>query len=122
VINWKDILMWLLLILILAILFGFASGTYAAYLGVLIAGVISGYMVSNKPVEGVRGGVIRGLISGFIMALIGIFVTLNIVETITGLDMPGVSLGIVGIVYLVVFYEIISAIGGAIGAAITDEA
>lgn len=121
-INWKDILMWLLLILILAILFGFASGTYAAYLGVLIAGVISGYMVSNKPVEGVRGGVIRGLISGFIMALIGIFVTLNIVETITGQDVPGVSLGIVGIVYLVVFYEIISAIGGAIGAAITDEA
>jgi hypothetical protein len=114
--------MWLLLILILAILFGFASGTYAAYLGVLIAGVISGYMVSNKPVEGVRGGVIRGLISGFIMALIGIFVTLNIVETITGQDVPGVSLGIVGIVYLVVFYEIISAIGGAIGAAITDEA
>lgn len=121
-INWKDILMWLLLILILAILFGFASGTYAAYLGVLIAGVISGYMVSNKPVEGVRGGIIRGLISGFIMALIGIFVTLNIVETITGQDIPGVSLGIVWIVYLVVFYEIISAIGGAIGAAITDEA
>jgi hypothetical protein len=118
----KGVFIWFILILILAILFGFAVGTYVAYLGVLIAGVISGFMGSNRPVEGVRGGIIWGLITGLLMALVGIIITLNIVELITAQGVPIVPLGIIDIIYLVVFYEIISAIGGSIGAMITSEA
>jgi hypothetical protein len=118
----KGVFIWFILILILAILFGFAVGTYVAYLGVLIAGVISGFMGSNRPVEGVRGGIIWGLITGLLMALVGIIITLNIVELITAQGVPIVPLGIIDIIYLVIFYEIISAIGGSIGAMITSEA
>jgi len=54
-IDWKGILIWIILILLLAILFGFAAGTYVAFLGVLIKGVVSGFMGSNIPYKGLVG-------------------------------------------------------------------
>jgi hypothetical protein len=119
-IDLKSILIWFFLILILAILFGFAAGTYVGYLGVLIAGVISGFMGSNRPVAGIRGGIIRGLLAGILMVL-GIIITLNIVEFLTGQGVPSIHSGTVYIIFLVVFYEIIAAIGGAIGAGISGN-
>jgi hypothetical protein len=111
----KQVTKGVLITLFLAIIFGFAADSYAGYLGVLITGVIMGYIVNLKHFHWIVSGLIVGLIAGFIMLIIAIIMVSISYSTGIGVEISFNVIRMDTIVYMIIMYGIIGSIGGSIG-------
>lgn len=117
VVEWKQVLNGFLVTLVLSVTFGLAAGTYVAYLGVLIAGVLSGYLIGVKSSDKILNGALMGLIAGLIMAIVAVIIT-SYSQGLSNISI--VPIGIDSILYLIVFYGILATIGGIIGVMVKE--
>ncbi len=116
-INWKVIVIGVILAIILSIFFG-AGGGIIGFLGMLIAGIAVGYMVDVNMKNGAIHGAITGVITGIILTVVTIILSLVISGSM------GAALGLSAIAELIVsiiIFTILGAIGGVIGAIITER-
>ncbi len=117
VVEWKQVLNGFLVTLVLSVTFGLAAGTYVAYLGVLIAGVLSGYLIGVKSSDKILNGALMGFIAGLIMAIVAVIITYYS-QGLSNISI--VPIGIDSILYLIVFYGILATIGGIIGVMVKE--
>lgn len=103
--------------IVLAILFGLFLGTNGTYIAFIIAGIIIGYISGGNYVEGLIYGGITGIVSGFFLEVLSLF--LNLLFGSSGGFGSGILVGtldITSVLYLILIYGIVSAIGGLISA------
>jgi hypothetical protein len=112
-INWRTVLIGIILAVILAVIF---SLVFTAYIGYAVVGIYVGYVVSGGYKNGATHGVIVGVISGII------FTTINFIQAdpVYLQALIGGEVGLFGFAVLlsIIFDGICGAIGGVIGASI----
>lgn len=116
--NWKATTLGFILAIILSILLGTITGTIGSYLGVIIAGIIVGYIVNEDIRNGTIHGAIIGIIGGIILGILSIITVISIGGT---LDTLIAIVGLTAILLTIITWGILGAIGGALGALITER-
>jgi len=112
-VEWKPVIVGLILAIVLGILFGILGGTWGMYFGVLLAGLVTGYMVDRDIRDGMIHGALSGAIGGIIMAIITIILASTIVTI-------GMTIAL-SVILLIIFWVIFAGIGGVIGVMIKGQ-
>ena len=115
-IKWKVIIIGFILGIILSIFIGAAGGSVGFYLGTLISGIAVGYIVNVNIKNGATHGAIAGVITGII------FVIMSIIAAVVYGAWEMLGLGAIGeFILSIIIWTILGAIGGIIGALITEK-
>ena len=116
--NWKATILGSVLAIILGILLGTITGTIGSYLGVILAGIVVGYIVNEDIRNGAIHGAIIGVIGGIILGILAIILVLSIGGTLEALIAVE---GLTAIILTIIIWGILGAIGGILGALITER-
>ena len=112
-VEWKPVIIGLILTIVLGILFGIVGGTWGMYFGVLLAGLVTGYMVDSDIMNGLIHGTLSGAIGGIIMGIITIILASTIVAIGTTI--------MLSVILLIIFWVIFAGLGGVIGVMIKGQ-
>jgi Family of unknown function (DUF5518) len=120
-VNWKAVVVGIILAIILGILFAMLMGPLYGFwgmlIGIIIAGIVVGYMVNQDAMNGLVHGAIAGIIGGIIIAIIGLTYA-SWLSSIAPIYAAYVGMASI---YLIIYWLIFGAIGGAIGALIKGK-
>lgn len=117
-INWKFSILGAVLVVVLGMVFIIVEyGTFIGYSTWFIPGIIVGYLVNNGYKDGAKNGFIAGILGGFILGILQI--------TFDSVLLPLFNHGLWFILLFAftaaVFFAILGAVGGIIGALIRNK-
>lgn len=111
-INWKAVVIGFILAIVFTLILNQIIGSWSSYIGIIMAGIIVGYMVNQS--------LMNGLIHGGLIGILGGIAAIIIILTVGG----GVYLiGTFGLFVMgaVIADVILGAIGGTIGYMLTKK-
>lgn len=113
-INWKSILIGIILAIMASIILKIAFGSAGSFLGVITACIIVGYISNKNLVSGVVHGAITGAIGGIFLGIFILIATITIGETVNTL----ITLGKATIIEFIIIWTGLGVMGSAIGSMI----
>jgi hypothetical protein len=121
-VEWREILTGTILAVVLIILFGLLFGTNGTYIGILIAGFITGIISGNRMVDWPINGGCVGLFTGIILVFTAFILTLFYGASAGfGAGILGGTISIGAQLYLILSYVIISILTTVAGAIISKK-
>jgi hypothetical protein len=110
-VEFKEFGCGLFLAIVMVVLFGLLIGTYGTYLGIGIAGFVTGLISGNEIMDGLFNGIFVGIGTGLILSIFALI--LAIIYGITaglGAGLLAGNLGYGTEIYLIVVYIVLASI------------
>jgi len=118
-VEWKEIATGSFFAIVLVVMLGLILGTYGTFLGISIAGFITGLIGNNSIVDALVNGFFVGLLTGIFLSLLEIVLTLIYgVSAGFGAGLLGGTLGAGAEIYLIFLYVIITVVTAFMGSLI----
>ena len=120
--EWKEILTGTVIAVVLIVILGLIIGTNGTYIGILIAGFITGIMSGNRMVDWLINGVCVGLFTGIILVFTAFILTLFYGPSAGfGAGILGGTILVGAELYLILLYVIISIFTTITGALVSNK-